>query len=99
MTTCLLSGGRREINTATFSNDMTSFHSADDVLTLLIHLGYLGYDMRTREVFIPNSEISSEFCNAVTAAGWDRVAKAIRESDALLTATLDKNEKPAYYSH
>lgn len=95
----LLSGGRREINTATFSNDMTSFHSADDVLTLLIHLGYLGYDMRTREVFIPNSEISSEFCNAVTAAGWDRVAKAIRESDALLTATLDKNEKPAYYSH
>ena len=78
---------------------MTSFHSADDVLTLLIHLGYLGYDMRIREVFIPNSEISSEFCNAVTAAGWDRVAKAIRESDALLTATLDKNEKPAYYSH
>lgn len=48
---------------------MTSFYSADDVLALLIHLGYLWYDLRTGKVFIPNSEISSEFCNAVQAAG------------------------------
>ena len=60
----LLAGGRRTVNTNTFSNDMTTFQSADDVLTLLVHLGYLGYDFISREVFIPNSEISSEFCNA-----------------------------------
>lgn len=66
----LLAGARKKINTTTFTNDMTTFSSADDVLTLLIHLGYLGYDFKTKEVFIPNSEIFSEFCNAVESAGW-----------------------------
>ena len=76
----LLAGGRRTVNTNTFSNDMTTFQSADDVLTLLVHLGYLGYDFISREVFIPNSEISSEFCNAVESAGWDMVVKSIEQS-------------------
>ena len=70
---------------------MTTFSSADDVLTLLIHLGYLGYDFKTKEVFIPNSEIASEFCNAVESAGWDTVADAIKSSEALLEATLHKD--------
>lgn len=87
----LLAGARKKINTATFTNDMTTFSSADDVLTLLIHLGYLGYDFKTREVFIPNSEIASEFCNAVTSAGWDNVAEAVGKSEALLEATINKD--------
>ena len=87
----LLAGARKKINTATFSNDMTTFSSADDVLTLLVHLGYLGYDFRAKEVFIPNSEVSAEFCNAVASAGWDTIAEAIRASDALLMATLRKD--------
>lgn len=88
----LIAGGRKKINTNTFVNDMTTFHSADDVLTLLIHLGYLGYDFASKEVFIPNLEISSEFCNAVESAGWDTVAAAIRQSQQLLQATLSKDE-------
>ncbi len=87
----LLAGGRRKINTATFSNDMTTFSSADDVLTLLVHLGYLGYDFKAKEVFIPNSEVSAEFCNAVASAGWDTVADAVHKSDALLMATIRKD--------
>ena len=86
--TQLLAGIRKKINTTTFTNDMTTFSSADDVLTLLIHLGYLGYDFKTKEVFIPNSEIASEFCNAVESAGWDTVADAVRKSDELLEATI-----------
>lgn len=70
----LLAGSRKKINTNTFTNDMTTFSSADDVLTLLIHLGYLGYDFKAKEVFIPNSEIASEFCNAITSVGWDIIA-------------------------
>lgn len=85
----LLSGARKKINT--FTNDMTTFSSADDVLTLLIHLGYLGYDFNTKEVFIPNSEISSEFANAIESAGWNTVIEAIRQSEKLLTATLNMN--------
>ena len=83
---------RKKINTATFTNDMTSFSSADDVLTLLIHLGYLGYDFKTKEVFIPNSEISSEFCNAIESAGWNNITDAIKKSDALLTATIQGDQ-------
>lgn len=77
----LLAGARKKINTATFTNDMAAFSSADDVLTLLVHLGYLGYDYKTKEIFIPNSEIASEFCNAVESAGWDNItAKGFSKS-------------------
>lgn len=62
---------------------MTSFSSADDVLTLLIHLGYLRYDLNTREVFIPNMEIGSEFCNAIESAGWDNIVRALKKSEKL----------------
>ena len=65
--------------------------SADDVLTLLVHLGYLAYDYKAKEIFIPNSEISSEFCNAVESAGWDNITNAVKKSDALLSATLNKD--------
>ena len=87
----LLAGGRKKINTNTFSNDMTTFHSADDVLTLLIHLGYLGYDFRSKEVFIPNSEISSEFYNAISSTSWDTVIASLKKSETLLNATLNKD--------
>ena len=50
----LMAGERRAIDTGNFSNDMTTFHAMDDVLTLLVHLGYLGYDAASEEVYIPN---------------------------------------------
>ena len=61
----MLAGEKVEINTDRFQNDMTTFESKDDVLTLLIHLGYLGYDSVHSSVFIPNSEIRREFRNAM----------------------------------
>ncbi len=84
----LLAGTRKKINISTFTNDMTTFSSADDVFALLIHLGYLGYDFKTKEIFIPNMEISYEFCIAIESAGWDKVANAIKKSDALLASTI-----------
>lgn len=83
----LLAGERKMIDTGTFTNDMTTFSRADDVLTLLIHLGYLGYNFEKQEIFIPNSEISTEFINAIQTAKWDEVIKAINISDKLLQAT------------
>lgn len=61
----LIAGGRIPINTARFQNDMTSLNSRDDVLSLLIHLGYLGYDEAQESVYIPNEEVKREFVNAV----------------------------------
>lgn len=88
----MLAGNRVKINTATFANDMTTFQNRDDVLTLLIHLGYLAYNSETQEAFIPNYEVSKEFANALQGAGWNTVLNAIRQSDDLLKATWDKNE-------
>lgn len=86
----MLSGEKIRVNTATFHNDMTTFHSRDDVLTLLIHLGYLAYDSANQEVFIPNYEISGEFKTALQGAGWDAVVKAVDESEQLLRNTWNK---------
>ena len=71
-----------------FQNDMTTFHCADDVLTLLIHLGYLAYDSKTEKAFIPNEEVRSAFVLAIRNRGWDEVYKAIENSEKLLKATL-----------
>ena len=60
----MLGGGRSKIDTRKFQNDMTTFSTKDDVLTLLVHLGYLAYDEDTEEVFIPNHEIAGEFLKA-----------------------------------
>ena len=45
----MLGGGRVRVNTRSFRNDMRNLDSKDDVLTLLIHLGYLGYDSIEKE--------------------------------------------------
>jgi len=53
------------INTGTFSNDMTTFQSKDDVLTLLVHLGYLSYHWMDKTVSIPNKEVLNQYMKAV----------------------------------
>ncbi len=89
----MIAGEKIPINFAKFQNDMTTFHSADDVLALLVHLGYLTCDFYTKEVWIPNSEIQQEFINSIEDGGWENVMAAIRQSDELLQATLDCDEK------
>lgn len=50
----LLAGKSVPVNTTAFQNDMTTCRSKDDVLTLLIHLGYLVYSSDDHTCFIPN---------------------------------------------
>ena len=87
----MLAGERLRIDTATFQNDMVTFSSSDDILTLLIHLGYLTYDFDAEEVWIPNNEIQKEFINSIKDRGWEDVMSAIRASDELMEATLAGN--------
>jgi len=72
----MLGNGRCKVNAYKFQNDMTTFKTKDDVLTLLVHLGYLAYDEEKGEVFIPNQEIAHEFYNAVDDPGWEGVTRA-----------------------
>ena len=89
----MLGGLRCPVDVEAFQNDITSFHSADDVITLLIHMGYLAYDYKTKEVFIPNEEVRSVFLRAIKNDGWDEVIKAVNASETLLKATLDMDER------
>ena len=84
----LLAGESLPIDTTTFVNDMTTFASSDDVLTLLVHLGYLTYDRETGTARIPNQEVMQQYGSIMRADGWGEVARSIRESDALLSATV-----------
>lgn len=72
---------------------MVSFQSRDDVLTVLIHLGYLAYDKKTQEAMIPNEEVRSAFIHAIKKCNWNYVIDAIAASDALLQATWRKDEE------
>ncbi|MCI8390621.1 MAG: AAA family ATPase [Roseburia sp.] len=84
----MLGGGHVGVNTRSFQNDMRTFQTKNDVLTLLIHLGYLGYDSETREAFIPNKEIIEEFENAMSVGGWAEVMRVLQASERLLEDTL-----------
>ena len=84
----MLGGGRVRVNTRSFQNDMRNFNTKDDVLTLLIHLGYLGYASNEKEAFIPNKEIIEEFENAMSVGGWPNVMNVLKASEKLLEDTL-----------
>ena len=87
----MLGGGRVRINTGSFRNDMKNLEIKDDVLTLLVHLGYLGYDSEKEEVFIPNKEIILEFENAMRVGGWQEVMCVLKASEKLLEDTISGN--------
>ena len=82
--TMMLGNMHCKVNTRKFQNDMTTFKTKDDVLTLLVHLGYLTFDRKKNEVFIPNQEITQEFMNAVEEPGWNGLAAALSRSEELL---------------
>ena len=87
----MLAGGKVRVNTNTFQNDFSTVASKDDVLTALIHLGYLGYDADRKSAFIPNYEVATAFEAALQTGEWKEVAKAISICDELLDETIDGN--------
>lgn len=88
----MLSGDEVKVRTTSFQNDMITFRNKDDVMTLLIHLGYLAYNKKMQTAFIPNEEIRGEFINAVEETKWDELSAFEARSMRLLEATLDGDE-------
>jgi len=88
----MLAGGRCRVNTTKFQNDISEVKCKDDVLTVLIHLGYLAYDWDTDECYIPNKEVGEEFANALEDTSWSQLIKTVRNSRDLLDATIGGNE-------
>lgn len=89
----MLGGGSCRIDPTSFQNTMSSIKSKNDVLTLLVHLGYLAYDEDISECYIPNQEVGGEMVNAVKDTNWHHVIESINESQTILQAVLDKDEQ------
>lgn len=87
----MISGAAVEVITYFFQNDVVSFRDKDDVLTLLIHLGYLGYNQKRKQAFIPNEEIRFEFAMATKLNRWSELMSFQNESRMLLEAILDED--------
>ena len=89
----LMNGGKLHVDTSGYQNDMTTFTCRDDVLSLLVHLGYLGYYDETSEVFIPNKEILDEFRTSTRSSEWIDTFESFRISQELLKATWNKDSE------
>ena len=93
----MLAGERCKVNPTKFQNDMSIIRSKDDVLTVHIHWGYLSYDWKKSECYIPNKEVAGEMVNAVEANNWTHVVKAVEASveasEQLLQAMIRGDEE------
>ena len=89
----LLGGIPVPVDTNGFSNDLVTFRDRDDVLTLLIHLGYLAYDETEQTAQIPNEEIRLEFARAIRGVKREETIRRVRESNQLILDTVRGNEE------
>ena len=85
----MLAGARCKVDPTGFQNDMSVINSKNDVFTALIHLGYLSYNWRKNECYIPNREVGGEMVNAVRKNNWKKVIDSLDQSEQLLKATLE----------
>ena len=85
----MLSGAAVEVDVASFQNDFANIVNKDDVLTYLIHMGYLGYSGASRMAFVPNEELRQELIRATRRKRWNEMLLFQQESELLLDATLD----------
>ena len=89
----LIAGNRIPINVKKFQNDLISFKSKDDVLTLLIHFGYLSYNADTKTAHIPNEEIRIEFAELTHDISHADTITRVKNSIQLINDTIHMDEK------
>ena len=92
----MLAGNSVRINIGTFHNDMTTFATRDDILTLLVHLGYLTYDVEKESVRIPNKEVAQEYINAISTMDWKEAISQIKDKKYALKFQGKLEEQPKY---
>ena len=51
-----------------------SWCTKNEVLTALIHLGYLGYDAERNKAYIPNYEVATAFQSALETGKWTDIS-------------------------
>ena len=87
----LTAGLEVSFQTQSFKNDLTSFESADDVLTILTHFGYLTYDNEKQAARIPNYEIMTEFAGMIHRVTHKEAMLRLKESEQFLSDIIAGN--------
>lgn len=103
-----------KVTVTTFGNDSNVINSKDELLTLLIHYGYLGYDSVNHNAYIPNLEVRQELLQAIKNGSRQELVRIIKDSESLLDATIngdtdtvarllerlhDSNSAPQFYNN
>ena len=65
----------------TYQNDMASFTCKDDILTHLVHLGYLTYDSSSKQVYVPNEEVLNVFFLSTRSDQWNALERKLRKQN------------------
>ena len=86
-------GQSLRVDPSMFQNDMTSIQTRDDVLTLLVHLGYLAYDSRSGTARVPNDEVRAELARAAGRSKHPKLVALMRESTQLLEDVVALREE------
>ncbi len=85
----MLAGESVSVNVLSYDNTMTDFCNRNDVFTYLIHIGYLGYNYKTRKCFIPNYEVKNQWALSIDKAkNFKTIARRVQESESLVEHTL-----------
>ena len=86
----MIAGNEISVNVRNFKNVLSEIKTKDDVLTYLIHLGYVNYNKNTGLCRIPNKEIRQEWEAAIEdSENFSKVVKMISDSEKLLKWTQD----------
>lgn len=92
--TRLIAGEEIPMDPDGFENDFETFRCRDDVLTLMVHLGYLTFNTEEKTVRIPNEEVRSEFNQILQGNGISpKWIQLIRQSQELIKNTIEGNEE------
>lgn len=89
----LIGGVEVPVHITGFANDLTTFRGKDDVLTLMVHLGYLSYHSERKTVRIPNEEIRLEFQRSIHEVKHEETLKRLAQSEQLFTDTIREKEE------
>ena len=88
----LTAGLEVSYETQEFQNDLASFQSADDVLTLLTYFGYLTYDADRGVGWLPNYEVRTEFGRMIHRITHKETILRLKKSEQLLQDIISGNE-------
>ena len=81
----MLVGEHYPVDTSGFNTSL-EIRDKNDVLTALIHLGYLTYDFETKTAWLPNQEIRSVMESAIAKSGWTKTIQMFQRSRDFMDA-------------